>query len=66
MCTLVTPNTDFLIFHEIDFATNTPSVLFTRTIFGSLLYLQMPFYYRYCNAEFGVMNCLKNKLDVTH
>ena len=36
-----------LTFHEIDFATNVPSVLFNRTIVGSCLYLLMPFYYRY-------------------
>jgi len=44
---LVTPKTDFLTFHEIDFATNEPSVLFTRNILGSWLYLLMSLYYRY-------------------
>jgi len=41
------PILTFLTFHEINFATNVPSVLFNRTIFGSCLYLLMPFYYRY-------------------
>ena len=42
------PILTFLTFHEIDFATNVPSVLlFTRNIFGSWLYLLMPFHYRY-------------------
>ena len=41
------PILTFLIFHEIDFATNTPSVIFTRNIFGNWLYLQMSFYYGY-------------------
>jgi len=41
------PILTFLTFHEIDFATNVHSVLFTRTIFGSCLYLLVPFYYRY-------------------
>ena len=41
------PILTFLTFHEIDFATNLPSVLFTRTILGKCLYLLMPFYYRY-------------------
>ena len=41
------PILTFLTFHEIDFATNVPSVLFNRAIFGSCLYLLMPFYYRY-------------------
>ena len=41
------PILTFLTFHEIDFATNVHSVLFTRNIFGSWLYLLMPFYYRH-------------------
>jgi len=41
------PILTFLTFHEIYFATNVPSVPFTRTIFGSFLYLLMSFYYRY-------------------
>jgi len=42
------PILTFLTFHVIEFATNTPSVLFTRNIFGKWLYLLMAFYYR-CN-----------------
>jgi len=38
MHTLVTPDTDFLTFHEIEFATNVPSVLFTRNILGKRLF----------------------------
>ena len=41
------PILSFLTFHKIDLATNVPSVLFTQEIFGSWLYLLMPFYYRY-------------------
>ena len=40
------PILTFLTFHEIEFATNVPTVLFTRNIFGRWLYLLMPFYYR--------------------
>ena len=61
------PILTFITFHEIDFATNVPALLFTRNIFGSWLYLLMPFYYRhdcrYTYAEFG-MNCLNHKWNI--
>jgi len=58
----------FLTFHEIDFATNVPSVLFTRTILGVDFInwchcITDLIVYTY--AEFG-MNCLKKKWDNTH
>jgi len=62
------PILTFLTFHEIEFATNMPPVLFTRNIFGSWLYLLMPFYYRHdCIHICGVWyELLKNKWNIPH
>jgi len=61
------PILTFLTFHEIEFATNVPTVLFTRNIFGDFIYwchfITDVFVYTY--TELG-MNCLKHKLNITH
>jgi len=60
------PILTFLTFHEIEFATNVPSVLFTRSDFTYWChFITNIIVFTY--AEFG-MNCWKNKLNtcITH